>query len=82
MRPCCGPPALKGSFRETPSYRTEWGDLAKQGLQGRRAALSAALRRSSAALFDGRRFWANSGERLDFEGTVGAVADVTPGPGC
>lgn len=24
----------------------------------------------AAALFDGKRFWANSGERLDFEGEV------------
>lgn len=25
----------------------------------------------AAALFNGRRFWANSGERLDFEGQIG-----------
>lgn len=32
----------------------------------------------AAALFNGKRFWANSGERLDFEGEVW-VNDVSPG---
>jgi len=29
-----------------------------------------ALEASAAALFNGKRFWANSGERLDFEGAI------------
>jgi len=29
-----------------------------------------AFEASAAALFKGKRFWANSGERMDFEGTV------------
>jgi len=35
--------------------------------------------RDAAALFGGARFWANSGERLDFEGHVARMPDYTPG---
>lgn len=34
--------------------------------------------RDAAALFNGRRFWANSGESVDFEGTVLRPGDDTP----
>lgn len=36
------------------------------------------IEKSAAALVDGRRFWANAGERLDFEGPkfVGQVKNV------
>jgi len=32
---------------------------------------------SAAAIFNGKRFWANSGERLDFEGTILRAVDCT-----
>jgi hypothetical protein len=34
----------------------------------------------AAALFNGKRFWANSGERMDFEGSV-SVSDYDGPPG-
>jgi hypothetical protein len=37
-----------------------------------------AFEASAAALFNGKRFWANSGERLDFEGSVRCPMFATP----
>lgn len=40
-----------------------------------------AFEAAAAALFNGRRFWANSGERLDFAGEVRrlSLTDLNPG---